>query len=298
MSNRIEGSQRRDDPVVFHVVPDPPKQAKGMTLELPSFEQLTATHVNQFVVAGQTVPGHQPDWSALPDDVLVNQESAARARKDEGALQSIAKEWQRRKELRAEPEAREPSSLGTTFEVAAERAKHERFIAFASNPFNKVPDTVRNKHEAHVASLELREKQLQSDEAAKYATKSAALVASLRASGTKLSPADEQRVRAAYEDLLRHPPSFPGPAIGPDKHGVPLEQVEADLRARWEIVELTASSPFAAAAFSSAILHGDTPEQAVTRMKGAEGVGAALEAHFAGMEPAHPRNFYAKDTFH
>lgn len=298
MSHRIDGSQRKEDPVVFRVVPDPPKPAKGMTLELPSFEQMTSTHVTQFVVAGQKVPGTQPDWSALPDDVLVNQESAARARKDEGALASIGKEWERRKQLRAEPQMRDPSTLQTTFEVAAERAKHEAFIAFASNPFNKVPDTVRKGHEAHVAALEVRAEKAKADEAAGYATKSAALVASLRASGTKLSPADEQRVRAAYEDLLRHPPSFPGPAIGPEKHGVPLEEVETELRARWEIVELTAKSPFAAAAFSSAILHGDTPEQAVTRMKGAEAAGGALEAHVAGADPAHPGRFYAKDTFH
>lgn len=304
MSNRIDGSQRRDDTTSIQVLPDPPKQAQEAAknraaLELPDFEQLTSTRVNQFVVGGKTVAGAQPDWSALPDAALVQQESAARARKDAGALGSIAKEWDRRKQLRAEPEARDPGALKTTFEVAAERAKHEAFIAFASNPFNKVPDSVRNRHEAYVASLEPRAKQLQADEAAGYATKSAAVVASLRASGPKLSPADEARVRSAYEDLLRHPPSFPGPAIGPEKHGVPLEQIEADLKARWEIVDLTARSPLAAAAFSSAILHGDTPEQAVARMKGAEAVGEALEAHFAGTEGVKDeQRFYAKDNFH
>jgi hypothetical protein len=192
----------------------------------------------------------------------------------------------------------DPKTLKTSFDVAAERVKHERFIEFASNPFNKVPDAQRIEHEAYVATLEVRAAELKRDEAAGIPQKVDQFVATLRSSGTKMSAGDEQKVRDAYEHLLRHPPSFPGPAIGPAKDGVPLEEAFADARARWEIVHLAASNPLAAAAFGAAIVHGDTPEQAVVRMEGARDIHEALEAHLAGSEHGADKNFFRKDTFH
>jgi hypothetical protein len=192
----------------------------------------------------------------------------------------------------------DPATLETSFDVAAKRTKHERFIAFASNPSNKVPEGQRKQHEAYVVVLEARAKTLKADESAGYEAKVNDFMAKLHASGTKLTPADEARVRAAYEDLLRHPPPLPGPAIGPAKDGVPLDEIAANARARWEIVDLAAHSPLAAAAYASSTLHGDTPEQTVARMKAAEKAGEAWEAHTVGKEHPHADRFYGKDTFH
>lgn len=289
--------RQRETQPLFHVVPqDDSKKQTAVPLELPTFDDKTRADVRQFVFNANNAASGQPDWSSMPDDLLAKQETAATIRKDYPTLVAIGSEWTRRKEVRSEPAMRDPETLKTSFDVTAERAKHERFVAFAANPMNRVSKDVRAKHEAYIATLDTRMKSVRATEA--VAPKVNEFMTKLHASGMKLSPADEARVRAAFEDHILHPPPLPGPAIGPAKDGVPLEEIAADVRARWEIVDLAAHSPFAAAAYASSVLHGDTIEQTVVRMKGAENAGEAWEAHATGLEESHTDRFYGKDTFH
>lgn len=216
-----------------------------------------------------------PDYSSYPDALLAKEETAASLRGDGRASHAIGAEWARRKAVRAEPSFHEPSTFTDSGALRKELAKHQRYVEVASNPFNGVPDPVRAAHAAHVEKLESRLGELDAQARARH-EQSAELVKALRTSGVRLTPEEETKLRAGYENMLAKRNAV-GPEIRGPMDGEPLAVVQARYAAHWQVVDRVAHDPFAAAALAGSLANGDDAEQALARMDALQPAAGVLK---------------------